>query len=147
MAPNTTPWDFEKIEELKRLWAEGYSGTDIADKLGEGFTRCAVLGKLSRLGLQRQKPRQALRPKVRRRRAVFIRPPEPPKPPPPVRLEPPPPRMRKLRLLQLADHHCRWPIGDPRSRTFCFCAADCESGQVYCPYHMAKAFAKSRGPR
>jgi GcrA cell cycle regulator len=50
-------------------------------------------------------------------------------------------------LLQLLDHHCRWPIGDPRGHRFYFCAADREAGVPYCSFHMRKAFAKPRGLR
>src|SRR5262245_64278378 len=50
-----TPWSDEKVEELRRLWAAGLSGTDIAKALGEEFSRCAVLGKVMRLKLPQRK--------------------------------------------------------------------------------------------
>ena len=151
MPPATTPWTDEKCEELKRLWAEGYSASDIAKQLGIGVTRSGVLGKVMRLQLEKRKsaefkpgpPRPPRPSKAMLRRAVFISPvarPEP-EPPAPSRQKP---RMRRLQLMQLQDHHCRWPYGDPYGRPFYFCAADREPGVPYCAFHMTRAFVKPR---
>src|SRR5205823_14144104 len=43
-------WTDERVETLKRLWAEGLSASQIAAALG-GVTRNAVIGKVHRLGL------------------------------------------------------------------------------------------------
>ena len=43
-------WTDERVEVLKKLWAEGLSARQIADQLG-GVTRNAVIGKVHRLGL------------------------------------------------------------------------------------------------
>ena len=43
-------WTDERVELLKKLWAEGLSARQIADQLG-GVTRNAVIGKVHRLGL------------------------------------------------------------------------------------------------
>ena len=43
-------WTSEKVENLKRLWAEGYSASRIAQQLGD-VTRNAVIGKVHRLGI------------------------------------------------------------------------------------------------
>ncbi len=43
-------WTDERIELLKKLWADGLSGNQIAAELG-GITRNAVIGKAHRLGL------------------------------------------------------------------------------------------------
>ena len=43
-------WTEERVEQLKRLWAEGLSASQIAGRLG-GVTRNAVIGKVHRLGL------------------------------------------------------------------------------------------------
>jgi GcrA cell cycle regulator len=42
-------WTQEQCKELERLWTAGMSATDIGTTLG--FSRGAVLGKLSRLQL------------------------------------------------------------------------------------------------
>lgn len=41
-------WTEERTAELKRLWMKGRSASQIG-----GVTRCAVIGKLHRLGLVR----------------------------------------------------------------------------------------------
>ncbi len=43
-------WTEERVEILKKLWAEGKSASQIAKELG-GVTRNAVIGKIHRLGL------------------------------------------------------------------------------------------------
>ena len=48
-------WTDERVELLKKLWADGLSASQIAAELG-GVTRNAVIGKVHRLGLLR--PRQ-----------------------------------------------------------------------------------------
>jgi GcrA cell cycle regulator len=154
MAPIFSPWTDLLVEELKRLWAEGYSATLIAGMLGDGMSRCAVLGKINRLGLERRKPPQQRKPReltVKRGRPILRRPvfqpsapPSPPPPPPPCEPEKKP-HMRRLQLLQLTDRHCRWPVGDPQRHPFYFCAADRAAGDPYCAFHMGRAFARSRG--
>ncbi|PJE32203.1 GcrA cell cycle regulator [Pseudooceanicola marinus] len=43
-------WTDERVELLKKMWAEGQSASQIAKELG-GVTRNAVIGKVHRLGL------------------------------------------------------------------------------------------------
>jgi len=43
-------WTDERVETLKKLWADGLSASQIAKQLG-GVTRNAVIGKVHRLGL------------------------------------------------------------------------------------------------
>lgn len=47
----STEWDEPRMEMLKRLWLSGETARTIADKLGSGVTRNAVIGKAHRLGL------------------------------------------------------------------------------------------------
>ena len=44
-------WDEPRMELLKRLWVSGESARTIAERLGAGLTRNAVIGKAHRLGL------------------------------------------------------------------------------------------------
>ena len=46
-------WTDDRVEQLKNLWTEGLSASQIARALG-GVTRNAVIGKLSRLNLTRE---------------------------------------------------------------------------------------------
>ena len=47
----STEWSESQTELLKRLWIGGESARAIAEKLGKGITRNAVIGKAHRLGL------------------------------------------------------------------------------------------------
>ncbi len=53
-------WTDERVETLKRMWAEGQSASQIAKELG-GVTRNAVIGKVHRLGLSKPRRRQGRR--------------------------------------------------------------------------------------
>jgi GcrA cell cycle regulator len=144
-----TPWSAERDEALRQLWAQGYSASLIADKLANGkkLTRCAVIGRAHRLKLPARKGKEPLERKPRgrpyRRANGVPKPPRPrPQPTPPPRPQPPPPTpsleptMRKLPLLQLEPHQCRWPLGELMEVAHLFCAADTREGEVYCPHHM-----------
>lgn len=56
-------WTDERVETLKRMWAEGQSASAIAKELG-GVTRNAVIGKVHRLGLSNRadEPEQTVAP-------------------------------------------------------------------------------------
>jgi len=47
----TVQWDEPRTGLLTRLWLAGETARTIAEKLGEGITRNAVIGKAHRLGL------------------------------------------------------------------------------------------------
>src|SRR6476660_1320546 len=56
-------WTDERVEQLKALWSEGLSASQIARALG-GVTRNAVIGKVHRLGLAgRAGPARSERPR------------------------------------------------------------------------------------
>src|SRR3954466_12453637 len=63
-------WSEDRVEQLKTLWTEGLSASQIARALG-GVTRNAVIGKVHRLGLagragpsRSERPRRPMTPKV-----------------------------------------------------------------------------------
>ncbi len=51
-------WDERRVGILRRMWEiDGASGREIAEKIGDGISRNAVIGKAHRLGLSiRQSP-------------------------------------------------------------------------------------------
>ena len=58
-------WTDERVANLKKLWLDGLSASQIAKQLG-GVTRNAVIGKVHRLGLSgRAAPSQPSRPAFR----------------------------------------------------------------------------------
>ena len=140
-AGNGPGWTSERIETLTRLWNDGLSASQIADRLGE-VTRNAVIGKVHRLGLagRRTALRQPRRTSPRRTggrsgmRKPVLR--SRPCPATPNRL-PPAPAALMLSVAQLTAATCHWPIGDPRAPGFGFCGARATPGdkQPYCATH------------
>src|ERR1044072_1581830 len=66
-------WTDDRVDLLKRLWADGLSASQIAGELG-GITRNAVIGKVHRLGLSgRAKSPSSSAPRVRKPRSHMLR--------------------------------------------------------------------------
>ncbi len=151
-------WSDDRIDALKKLWAEGLSGNQIANRLGGGVSRNAVIGKLHRLGLSgrgtgtAKTMRDALRKVPVSQLPRVDRTPSRPKPAMPAmpRLVAEPvaepvaevwvPHELRKGLLDLEDGDCRWPIGDPRSDDFHFCGHRKVAGMSYCAMHAARAY-------
>ncbi|GHE04857.1 GcrA cell cycle regulator [Defluviimonas sp. 20V17] len=100
-------WTDERVETLKKMWAEGQSASQIAKELG-GVTRNAVIGKVHRLGLSNRTPgkgegeadpapeaAKAAAPQPKPAAAPKAEAPRPPRPEPEVRPAAPPTPMRK----------------------------------------------------
>lgn len=159
-APKTETWTEERVEQLKKLWSDGLSASQIAGALG-GITRNAVIGKVHRLGLSGRakapsssapRPRKArpasqmmrvARPATRGNTALARNPleaydfdPEPE----PERLENIIPIGQRCSLLELSDAKCRWPIGDPGATDFFFCGGPPIGEHPYCAYHARIAY-------
>jgi hypothetical protein len=65
----------------------------------------------------------------------------------PAPVEPPAQQQpRHKTLFELRDEECRWPIGDPRSPDFGFCAAPKRAGSSYCAEHHARAIESREQP-
>ena len=47
---------------------------------------------------------------------------------------------KRLTLLQLNEHTCKWPIGDPLTPDFYFCGGHSEEGKPYCQFHSRRAY-------
>ena len=50
------------------------------------------------------------------------------------------PEDQRLSLLQLNEHTCKWPIGDPLTPDFYFCGQHSEEGKPYCEFHSRRAY-------
>jgi GcrA cell cycle regulator len=136
---NQMNWSDDRVEQLKTLWTEGLSASQIARALG-GVTRNAVIGKVHRLGLAgRASPSRAERPRVsvpktHSPRAHVV--------PAPV-VEEDPLTLADgnfATVLTISDRMCRWPIGDPAANEFHFCGRSPKSGSPYCEAHARKAY-------
>jgi GcrA cell cycle regulator len=155
--PELQTWTDERVELLKKLWADGLSASQIAGELG-GITRNAVIGKVHRLGLsgrakapsssvpRQRKPRapsmfRSPRPMMRGNTALAHAPaydyePEPELEP----IENIIPIGQRCTLLELDSEKCHWPIGDPGQPDFFFCGGKTGAGTPYCGYHARVAY-------
>jgi len=147
-------WTGEAVETLKRLWAEGWSASRIAEELtvhGDGPTRSAVLGKINRLGLPLRKTQVNQHSGKRDRRGDNTRARHLSRRKPTFRamLLPDRPSCEPEPLLlpldELSDRTCRWPIGDPRAPGFGFCGHECRPELPYCEYHTGRAWLADAG--
>lgn len=150
-------WTDERVEQLKKLWSDGLSASQIAAELG-GITRNAVIGKVHRLGLsgrtkapsssapRQRKPRathmlRVSRPAVRGNTALaqafaydYEMDVEP------AQVENVVPIGQRRTLLELNEQTCKWPIGDPATDDFWFCGLPSLPGKPYCEAHVGVAF-------
>lgn len=148
MVKSVINWNEDNVAILKANFADNLTCKEIAAKLGPGFTRNAVIGKLYRMNMRRftipnargvphvrknapsapSAPTLILRtPKMieaRQRRAAAGLPPVTVKIPAPVVLE------GVITLFKLNSGMCKYVIG-PNS----YCGHDQRPGHSYCPHH------------
>ena len=149
-------WTDDRVDLLKKLWAEGLSASQIAGRLGS-VSRNAVIGKVHRLGLsgrattsrmKSHRPRQrmaskrmaksryatignpALRALYNAETNVYLAPTE----------ELVIPVAERKSIQTLTEVTCRWPIGDPQHTEFHFCGKNKVPGLPYCEFHARRAF-------
>ncbi|HZP18915.1 MAG TPA: GcrA family cell cycle regulator [Bauldia sp.] len=150
-------WTEERVELLKKYWAEGLSASQIAAQLG-GVTRNAVIGKVHRLGLSGRAKPASSGPRPRKSRVASVhRPsrgyisgntalkihaqPAPRRVPAQVPIEDlVAPISLRVSLLALTDQMCKWPLGDPATAEFHFCGHRNFNGLPYCEYHSRVAY-------
>ena len=147
-------WNDERVDVLKKLWADGLSASQIAGRLG-GVTRNAVIGKVHRLGLsgrattsrmKSHRPRVRVQAKRLKTRLLstgniafrnLLSDSEPYVPPAEELVIP----MGERKYIQtLTESCCRWPIGDPQQPEFHFCGRKKIPGLPYCEVHARRAF-------
>jgi GcrA cell cycle regulator len=144
-------WTNDRIEALKIHFQAGLSCREIANEIG--VSRNAVIGKISRLSLIRDK--DGMRPPrkeavtgtraprgARRLRQILL------KSFPPVEAEPeiedaPIHNGHTCSLFELSKETCRWPISTPGHDDFCFCGNTPVDGMPYCPGHSRLAYRVS----
>ena len=142
--PDNT-WTIERVELLKSHFAAGLSCREIANEIG--VSRNAVIGKLSRLSLTREKtvkmrrddagksrPKSVPRLQYRMLRKLFAEA-EPAAENEPILSE------QHCSLLELSKERCRWPINSPGEKDFCFCGNRPLEGLPYCTGHTRLAYA------
>jgi GcrA cell cycle regulator len=165
-------WTDERVEQLRKLWLDGKSASQIAAELANGITRNAVIGKVHRLGLSGRvksptqaapRPRPAAKPSnpAPRREAS-------PRPSAPMsrgntalayapRMEAEPvirpmeevviPMSERVTIMELKEAMCRWPLGDPATSEFRYCGAKSPVGTPYCSHHSRIAYQPAQDRR
>lgn len=146
-------WTDERIDLLRRSWESGMTASQIAEALGEGVSRNAVIGKAHRLGLQARpspvKLGEAVAAVVDTVVAAVagvvegVMAPATPKPAAPPRRPTRPAVAAKpavTTLLDLSEKVCKWPIGHPGDADFHFCGKPSQTGFPYCSEHCAIAY-------
>lgn len=147
-------WTDERVELLKKFWAEGLSASQISGRLG-GVTRNAVIGKVHRLGLsgrattsrmKTHRPRARIANQKRLTKTRFATSGNPavralyeePYTPPAEELVIPVAERKSIQTL--TESSCRWPIGDPQKAEFHFCGKGKVPQLPYCEFHARRAF-------
>ena len=150
-------WTDERVELLKKLWADGLSASQIANELGS-VTRNAVIGKAHRLGLRgrpspirreeghhaiprpaRTAPAAAIAEELTREVIAPVVETSAPLPPLPAEAPPVPSAGKVLRSGTKA---CSWPMGDPKQPGFHFCGEEAVPGRPYCAAHCSQAYQR-----
>ncbi len=49
-------------------------------------------------------------------------------------------KAKKLKLMELTERTCKWPVGDPATEDFWFCGLPVQQGKPYCEAHVGVAF-------
>ena len=152
-------WTDERVALLTRCWAQGASARSIAEELGSGVSRSAVLGKIHRLKLSPAKLRQSRdawgRGPVGAGKSGLV-----------AAFDAlglglfhgvldesgAPADARKVfgtgcGLLDLSAATCRWPVGDPQHADFAFCGAAPCKPRPYCAAHCLIAYRPARPAR
>lgn len=136
-------WTEERVWLLRKLWAEGYSASQIAAQLG-GCTRNACIGKVHRLGLARGGVVHAAKNAANERRARQARAKRKPQKVAAQATESM--SLRKALILSLEPlddstrvaavtrRQCRYVHGDP-AKQWAYCGRGKQAGSPYCEHH------------
>ena len=141
-------WTDDRIEMLRAHWDAGMTASQIAEALGEGVSRNAVIGKAHRLGLEaRPSPVKvteavsaavhAIVPAAEGVMAAVTAPKVSPKRPSRAVA---PVKPARTTLLDLSEKVCKWPIGHPGDKDFHFCGKAAQASFPYCTEHCAIAY-------
>jgi len=135
----TAIWTAEAKARVAELWAQGYTASQIGAVFG--VSRNSIIGLCHRQGYtcppRRTKPTSPP-PPLRKRRPLprEVRPMDTRIPPAPPLPAPEPLPIGTLTIMDLLDHHCRWPTGEP---PYHYCGATARTGSSYCPDHHKEA--------
>jgi GcrA cell cycle regulator len=130
------PWTEEQIERVRELRAEGVSFKIISEKFG--CSRSAIAGLCHRCAIKSTTKTVVRKPNYKPQKGVVaLR-----KTKPIVKrvVLPPAERTVARNPAELAHYHCRWPVGDPKDKTFYYCSEERVTGRPYCAEHINLAY-------
>jgi GcrA cell cycle regulator len=143
-------WTTERVELLKSYFEAGLTCREIADRIG--VSRNAVIGKISRLNLTRERvaadrtqkngvrnPRRRAGHKLRRRILLMLAADGVAATAQEASIH----NGLSCSLFELSAQTCRWPISTPGAADFCFCGHPPMEGLPYCPGHSRLAYRVS----
>ena len=141
-------WTEEEVEGLRRLWAKGHTGSEIASILGK--SRNAVMGRISRMREHGErmpsererkppKPKVAKVPRVRKTRIVL----------PKIKKEPIEyvnvdydPHKNYPKFHELKKWQCRYIMNDGHASQYVFCG-ERTNFESFCPAHKQLCYTKA----
>ena len=147
--PRST-WSVERIELLKKMWADGSTGLVIAVTLG-GFEHCKDHGRANVLKMARKLELESRKsgatsgascrgsgtPSIKGNVVQDLFAKEPEMSPAEELVIP----LKERKTLEtLAETSCRWPIGDVRHKDFHFCGRTKMQSLSYCEFHARRAY-------
>ncbi|MCH4267470.1 MAG: GcrA family cell cycle regulator [Brevundimonas sp.] len=133
-------WTEDRVSRLTDLWRQGWTAAQIARDLGHEVSRCAVLGKIHRLGLGRRAHLKVAASSVVRSRAGSHRPKTSLRSPR-VDTRPDMPATATATVLTVGRGECRWPYGHPGETGFGLCGRTVARG-AYCAAHAAVGYQR-----
>lgn len=137
-------WTDERVDEFRQMIKGGYSSGEIASAMGN--TREAVCGKAHRMGLQLREgnlgpTRGRAKPKPERARVQQMQPERRPflaiTDDTLAKMAAVPDVARVASILELEDHHCKYPIGASPAG---FCGSARVTGLPYCKTHSVRCY-------
>jgi hypothetical protein len=158
------PWPMGSEAKLEELWNQGLRASRCAvlvnQEFGTQFTRNAILGKVWRMGLSRNKKKLAkklaparVKKAARVEQAKTPQPQKLPAPPlvlcvvPPLPAWAPLPNVKPVPLASIQSTHCRWPVEVVGSTEYLCCGAlKLETGP-YCKLHAKRSYLPNNKKR
>lgn len=132
--PANSFWNEARTKKLIAMWTTGYSGSQIADAIGGGLSRSAVIGKANRLNLEihpKKNTRAPAEPKKKKKTVAEIQAEEfaflksPISEPPSLRFS----------ILDVPKNGCLFAT--TADSPFLFCGHRQSPDSAYCGYHHA----------
>jgi GcrA cell cycle regulator len=147
-------WTDEKKALVRQLWTEGRTAYEVAERLGNGVSRSALMGLVSRMKLKRppgislrkHTPSSIIRPSYYLQYGGGYLGDATNKPKPGMRdvrtLADDPALSETVSMEDVKRNQCRFPFGE--TSDIRYCGRPQQTGSSYCPQHHARCSVKPR---